>query len=269
MTEKKILILDIDGTLVNSKKEITPETLKYLTMIQEQGHIVALASGRPYPGMKQYVEALSLEKNGGYVLAFNGGMVIECASGRVVYKNAIPSRYAKPLYDFAIENHIGMVTYDGNKVITGTDTDEYMEFEARLNYMELCRVDDFCGYVDFDMIKCLMTAEPEHAEVCEKKLRDMLSPQLNVFRSEPFFIEITTNGVDKAESVARLLEILGMKREQCICCGDGFNDKTMVEYAGIGVAMGNAQDVVKEVADYVTASCDEDGIVEVIKRFVL
>ena len=269
MTDKKILILDIDGTLVNSKKEITPETLKYLMMIQEQGHIVALASGRPYPGMKQYVEALSLEKNGGYVLAFNGGMVIECASGRIVYEKAIPNRYAKPLYDFAIENRIGMVTYDKNKVITGTDTDEYMEFEARLNHMELCKVDDFCGYVDFDMIKCLMTAEPEHAEACERKLRDMLSPQLNVFRSEPFFIEITTNGVDKAESVARLLEILGMKREQCICCGDGFNDKTMVEYAGIGIAMGNAQDVVKEAADYVTASCDEDGIVEVIKRFVL
>ena len=69
--------------------------------------------------------------------------------------------------------------------------------------------------------------------------------------------------------IARLLEHIGMKREQCICCGDGFNDKTMVEYAGVGVAMGNAQQVVKDVADYVTASCDEDGLVEVIKKFVL
>ncbi len=269
MTDKKIIILDIDGTLVNSKKEITPETLKYLRMIQEQGHIVALASGRPYPGMKQYIDALSLEKYGGYVLSFNGGMVIECAAGRVVYQKTIPNRYAKVLYDFAKKRKIGMVTYDGNRVVTGTDTDGYMEFEARLNNMEICKVDDFCGYVDFDMPKCLMTAEPEQAEVYEKELRDMLSPELNVFRSEPYFIEITTKGVDKAESVARLLDVLGMKREQCICCGDGFNDRTMVEYAGIGVAMGNAQDVVKEAADYVTASCDEDGIVEVIKRFIL
>ena len=76
-------------------------------------------------------------------------------------------------------------------------------------------------------------------------------------------------GVDKAKSIGRLLAHIGMERENCICCGDGFNDRTMVEYAGVGVAMGNAQQVVKDVADYVTANCDEDGIVEIIKKFIL
>ena len=199
----------------------------------------------------------------------NGGKVISCATQEVIYTKAIPNRYAKILYEFAKERHIGMVTYKDNQVITGTDTDGYMEFEARLNHMELCQVDDFLKVVDFDMIKCLMTAEPEVAEQYEKELAALVSPDLNVFRSEPYFIEITVKGVDKAESIARLLEHIDMKREQCICCGDGFNDKTMVEYAGVGVAMGNAQQVVKDVADYVTASCDEDGLVEVIKKFVL
>ena len=231
MTDKKILVLDIDGTLVNSEKKITPETLKYLKMIQDQGHIVALASGRPFPGLKQYSDALGLAEYGGYALSFNGGKVISCATQEVIYTKAVPNRYAKILYEFAKERHIGMVTYKDNQVITGTDTDGYMEFEARLNHMELCQVDDFLKVVDFDMIKF--------------------------------------KGVDKAESIARLLEHIDMKREQCICCGDGFNDKTMVEYAGVGVAMGNAQQVVKDVADYVTASCDEDGLVEVIKKFVL
>lgn len=269
MTDKKILILDIDGTLVNSKKEITPETLKYLKMIQEQGHIVALASGRPFPGLKQYTDALDLAWYGGYALSFNGGRVISCETEEVVYTKSIPNRYAEVLYHFAKERKIGMVTYKGNQVITGTDTDGYMEFEARLNHMELCQVDDFLSCVDFDMPKCLMTAEPDVAEQYEKELSAMVAPELNVFRSEPYFIEITVQGVDKAESIARLLEYIGMTREQCICCGDGFNDKTMVEYAGVGVAMGNAQQVVKDVADYVTATCDEDGIVEVIKKFVL
>ena len=269
MTDKKILVLDIDGTLVNSEKKITPETLKYLKMIQEQGHIVALASGRPFPGLKQYSDALGLAEYGGYALSFNGGKVISCATQEVIYTKAIPNRYAKILYEFAKERHIGMVTYKDNQVITGTDTDGYMEFEARLNHMELCQVDDFLKVVDFDMIKCLMTAEPEVAEQYEKELAALVSPDLNVFRSEPYFIEITVKGVDKAESIARLLEHIDMKREQCICCGDGFNDKTMVEYAGVGVAMGNAQQTVKDVADYVTASCDEDGLVEVIKKFVL
>ena len=214
MTDKKILVLDIDGTLVNSEKKITPETLKYLKMIQEQGHIVALASGRPFPGLKQYSDALGLAEYGGYALSFNGGKVISCATQEVIYTKAIPNRYAKILYDFAKERHIGMVTYKDNQVITGTDTDGYMEFEARLNHMELCQVDDFLKVVDFDMIKCLMTAEPEVAEQYEKELAALVSPDLNVFRSEPYFIEITVKGVDKAESIARLLEHIGMKNSR-------------------------------------------------------
>ncbi len=269
MTDRKILILDIDGTLVNSDKEITPETLKYLMEIQRQGHLVALASGRPFPGMKQYADALELERYGGYALSFNGGKVINCATGEVIYQNCIPRRFAKVLYEFAKEKKIGMVTYQGDKVITGTETDNYMEFEARLNHMQLCEVDDFLGYVDFDMVKCLMTADPEVSEQYEHELAALVAPDLNVFRSEPYFIEITVQGVDKAKSIGRLLAHIGMERENCICCGDGFNDRTMVEYAGVGVAMGNAQQVVKDVADYVTASCDEDGIVEVIKKFIL
>ena len=90
-----------------------------------------------------------------------------------------------------------------------------------------------------------------------------------MFRSEPYFIEITIKGVDKAESIDKLVNILGMEQKDTICCGDGFNDLTMVQYGGIGVAMDNAQQIVKDNADYITASCDEDGIVQVIKEFIL
>ena len=166
MTDKKILVLDIDGTLVNSEKKITPETLKYLKMIQEQGHIVALASGRPFPGLKQYSDALGLAEYGGYALSFNGGKVISCATQEVIYTKAIPNRYAKILYEFAKERHIGMVTYKDNQVITGTDTDGYMEFEARLNHMELCQVDDFLKVVDFDIDE----AEPGEITVTFKNI---------------------------------------------------------------------------------------------------
>ena len=269
MNNRKILILDIDGTLVNSKKEITPETLKYLLKIQEQGHIVALASGRPYSGMKAFAKQLKLQEYGGYVLSFNGGKVISCKTEEVVFQKAIPNSYLKTIYDYAISNQLGMVTYKGDEVLTGTEIDGYMEYEARLNSMVIHKVDDFLDAVDFDMTKCLLTSEPAKAKVCEKELAELLSPGLNVFRSEPYFIEITTKGVDKAESVDKLVKAIGIKQEDTICCGDGFNDLTMVQYAGVGVAMGNAQQVVKDNADYITASCDEDGIVQVIKEFIL
>ncbi len=265
---KKILVLDIDGTLVNSKKEITPETLKYLQIIQEQGHIVALASGRPYPGMKGYATELGLDKYEGYALSFNGGKVINCATGETVFEKCIPNKYLKVIYDYAVENRIGMVTYKDDVVITGTEIDEYMEYEARLNYMAIHKVDDFLGTVNFDMPKCLLTADVEVAEKHEKALAALL-PELNVFRSEPYFIEITIKGVDKAESLDNLLHIIGMEQKDSICCGDGFNDLTMVKYGGVGVAMDNAQQIVKDNADYITSSCDQDGVVQVIKEFIL
>lgn len=266
---KKLLVLDIDGTLVNSKKEITPATLEHLHKIQQEGHVVALASGRPYPGMKAYSNQLKLHEYGGYVLSFNGGKVIDCKTGEIVFKKAIPNSYLKTIYDYAIKNGLGMVTYKDDVVLTGTEIDEYMEYEARLNSMVIHKVDDFLEKVDFDMTKCLLTAVPEKAEIFEKELANLLASDLNVFRSEPYFIEITIKGVDKAESVDKLVNALGMRQADTICCGDGFNDLTMVQYGGIGVAMDNAQQIVKDNADYITASCDDDGIVQVIKEFIL
>ncbi|MBQ9233441.1 MAG: HAD family phosphatase [Lachnospiraceae bacterium] len=268
--DKKILILDIDGTLVNSKKEITPKTFDAIMHIQDMGHIVALASGRPYPGMKQFVEKLEMDKKGGYAIAFNGGMIVDCKTGKPVIQKCIPNRFIKPLYEYALDNNIGMVTYKDDMVITGTEMDNYMQYEARLNFMPLKRVKDFISFVDFDMVKCLMTAEPNiKAPRCEMELKKIFAPEINVFRSEPYFIEITTNGVDKSTTIPELLKLLDIPREKSICCGDGFNDVTMVKYAGVGVAMANAQQIVKDNADYITGSCEEDGLVEVIEKFIL
>ena len=96
------------------------------------------------------------------------------------------------------------------------------------------------------------------------KYKDVLS----IYRSEPFFIEIMPKNVDKAASLDIMLTSLGITKDDVICCGDGFNDKSMIEYAGVGVAMENAQPAVKEVADYITKSNDEDGIVHVIDKFI-
>ncbi|MBE5944182.1 MAG: HAD family phosphatase [Lachnospiraceae bacterium] len=268
MDNKKILVLDIDGTLVNSQKEITPKTLESLIKIQEEGHIVALASGRPYPGMEKYAKEIGLDRYHGYALSFNGGRIVDCATGETVFEKCIPKKYAPIIYRYAMEKGIGMVTYQDNCVITGTPIDEYMEYEARLNTLIIHQVEDFEAYVDFDMVKCLLTAPPDIAPVYEQELKELLGEELNVFRSEPYFIEITIKGVDKAESLEGFLPKIGLTREDSICCGDGFNDLTMVKYGGVGVAMGNAQQIVKDNADYITASCDEDGLIEVIDKFV-
>ncbi len=267
--EEKVLVLDIDGTLTNSEKQITAGTKQGIKNILERGHKVILASGRPTPGMRRYEEELELEKYGGYLISFNGAKIIECRSGEIVYQRTLPLSIIPGLYAFAKRNGCGLLTYFGDRIISAFEPDEYALLESRINGMEIQVVDNFKEYVDFEINKCLLTAPAEKAAVWEKELREKYKGQASVYRSEPFFIEIMPLKVDKAYSLDRMLESVGLHRRNAICCGDGFNDISMIEYAGLGVAMGNAQPEVKEVADYITGTNDEDGLVEVINEFIV
>ncbi len=266
--DEKVLVLDIDGTLTNSRKEISPATKRGILETLKRGHKVILASGRPTPGMRRYEKELELEKYGGYLLSFNGGRIVECRSGEIVYQRTLPANVIPGLYAFAKRNGCGLITYFGDKIISAFEPDEYVQLESRINGMEVKVVDDFKEYVDFDINKCLLTAPAERAEIYEKELAAKYGYMLSIYRSEPFFIEIMPQNVDKATSLDRMLETVGLTRENAICCGDGFNDISMIKYAGLGVAMGNAQPAVKDVADYITGTNDEDGLVQVMEEFI-
>lgn len=153
-------------------------------------------------------------------------------------------------------------------MISAFAPDRYVSWEAHINGMPVRQAEDFVGYVDFQVFKCFMTAEDEKAAALEKELQALYGESLGIYRSEPYFIEIVPRGVDKGSSLAMLAEHMGMAREDVICCGDGFNDIPMLRWAGVGVAMGNAGQAVKDAADYVTGTNDEDGLLEVIRRFV-
>lgn len=264
---KKVLVLDIDGTLTNSKKEITEATKQAIWSIMDKGHKVILASGRPTPGMKRYEKELELPQRGGYLLSFNGARVVDCATGEVVYQRILPLEVIPGLYRFAKEHGAGLITYLGDTVISAFEPDEYVELEARINGLPIRVVPHFVEFVDYDINKCLLTAPGEQAAVLEKELQARYGDMLSIYRSEPFFIEVMPKNVDKAASLDKMLPAIGMGQENTVCCGDGFNDISMIKYAKVGVAMGNAQPAVKEAADYITATNDEDGLVQVIERF--
>ncbi len=266
---KKVLVLDIDGTLTNSQKVITGNTKKAIIDAMKRGHKVMLASGRPTPGMRKYAEELELSNYDGYLLSFNGGKIIYCKTGEIIFQKVLPSVVIKSLYKFAMEKECGLITYLGDDIILATKKDEYIEIESKINGMECKEVTNFVDYVsDYSLNKMLMTAPPEKAAILVEELQERFKDFLSIYRSEPFFIEIMPKNVDKAASLDRMLTSLGLTKDDAICCGDGFNDKSMIEYAGLGVAMENAQPAVKEVADYITKSNDEDGIVYVIDKFV-
>lgn len=266
--KRKMLVLDIDGTLTNSQKQITPRTLAAVQRIQQQGHVLVLASGRPTPGMRGVAEQLRMKELGGYLLSYNGARIADMRTGEVVSHLELPREYVPQLYDFAVKNDIGLVTYENDSIVTGRPPNEYTELEAKINSIPIHYVDNFVEYVDFPITKCLFTAPVDRAPALERELAAKFVGRISIYRSEPFFIEAMPLYVDKARSLQRLLEHLHMDVEDVIACGDGFNDLSMIRFAGTGVAMANAQDTVKAAADYVTLSNDEDGVAHVIDKFI-
>ncbi len=128
---------------------------------------------------------------------------------------------------------------------------------------------DFEEFINYPVNKCLITAPGMLAAGYEKELFERYKDTLSIYRSEEFFLEAMPKNVDKAQSLDSILDIIGVKRENTVCCGDGFNDICMIKYAGVGVAMSNAKEEVRNAADFVTGSNDEDGLVEVVDRFIL
>lgn len=267
--KKKMLVMDLDGTLLDSDKRITVGTKAAIRRLQQAGHIVTLASGRPLPGMKSTVAELELEQYGGYVLAYNGARIMDWKHQEVLFQKTFEHQYLQELYAAALRHRLTILTYIDDYAIAGTDVNVYAEFEIRINGLQLKRVQDFVSYVDFPIIKCLMTGEPEQIAVCEQELLKLYGDKLGIFKSEDFFLEIAAQNINKGTSVEWLVHHLGMNREDVICCGDGYNDIPMLQYAGVGVAMANAKEVVKQAADVITGSNDKNGLAAVIERYIL
>ncbi|MFI3259088.1 MAG: Cof-type HAD-IIB family hydrolase [Rikenellaceae bacterium] len=265
----KIAIFDLDGTLTNSRKELTPRTREALIALQRRGVKVVLASGRPTYGIIPLANELKLSSFGGYILAYNGGVIIDCKTMQEIYSSKIEERFIEELYKESKLCKCTILSYRDAVILAEEVNGEYVQYEAMLNKMETCRVDSFVESFRCDVPKCLAVGEPERAVGLVERLNERFSEQMNVYRSEPFFVEIVPLGVDKALSLGRLALHLGIESEDMISFGDGFNDLSMIEYAGCGVAMANAQEAVKESADVVTLSNEEDGVAVYVERELL
>ena len=255
----QVIVLDLDGTLTNSRKEITPPTRDALIEIQQNGKKVVLASGRPINGVAPLAEELHLKEYGGFMLSFNGARITRCSDNAIIYNKVIPQEVIRPIYETVKEYPgLDLISYTDKVILSGIKSNEYTEKEAAINSMEICPVEDLPSVLDFPVNKMLIPGDPAILEELMPKLQKQYHGLLNIYRSEPFFLEIMPQNIDKAHSLQKLLNSIGLTADSMICCGDGFNDLSMIEYAGLGVAMENAQPVVKDSADFITKSNDED-----------
>lgn len=262
----KLLALDIDGTLTNSQKQISPKTKQALMEAQQKGLRLILASGRPTDGVRPLARQLEMEKYGGFILSYNGARVIDLSNEQVVYEKTLAPEIIPVIGELAHKYKIGVLTYVDGAVITETPEDPYIQLEARINGLPLKGVENFAEAVTEKEPKCLMTGDGEYMGKIEPEIAAALG-NLSVYRSEAYFIEIMPENIDKAVSLEKLCEYVGVTREELAACGDGYNDMPMIRYAGLGIAMANAKEPVREAADVITLSNDEDGIAAALEKY--
>ena len=269
----KVLALDLDGTLTNDQKEITPRTRAALDAALAQGVTVVLASGRPTAGVAPLARELGLGQPGraGAILAYNGGAIVDCGPGhRVLWHQDLPANMVPALCRFAAEQNVAIVTYNSEGIVTERPDDPWAQREGFTNKLPMIRVENLPAYVNYPVNKMLITLDPIRRNPVLKAGLARFAGQIDLYPSSPFFIEAVPLGVAKDRSLASLLERMGLGRENLMACGDGMNDRSMIRYAGIGVAMANAEGPVKAEADYVTAADNNhDGVAEAVERFIL
>lgn len=262
----KLLAVDIDGTLVTKDKVLTDITKDAIKKYIKAGGKFAIATGRPNKGIERYIKELSLDELGGYVISYNGSRITDVKTGELLYqKNLKPSQLPQ-IFDAAEKYGISLTTYKGDTAVTEKADDKYFNLEVSINKLSVKRVPDLKKEVTYPVPKFLITGESTYLSDIEKKLKNELCG-VSVFRSEPFFLEITPNGIDKGEAIIWLCNYMGIMQSETMACGDGFNDITMLKTAGLGVAMENAQEITKNAANYVTLSNDENGVAHAINKF--
>ena len=265
----QVLALDLDGTLTNEAKVITPRTKAALLAAADRGVRIVLASGRPTVGIQPLAKELELDRRGGCILSYNGGKIIDCKTGQTLVQHAFPPDLIGTVCTFARYWNVVPLTYDSNGIVTENASSPYVAEEARINKIPVREVPDLPAEIHWTINKLLLTGDPVDMPHVEELMQQEFAGKLSIYRSAPFFIETMPLGVEKSVSLALLLKTLGLGRENLMACGDGWNDLPMIQFAGLGVAMGNAVPPVKAAADYVTADNEHDGVGLAVEKFIL
>ncbi len=264
----KMVVLDLDDTLLKSNGEISENNKKALKMAQEKGVKVVLASGRPTFAMKNLANELELGKYGGYILSFNGSKILDCKNNEILFEEDLTKEQIQQLYDIALENNVFIHTYVGDEIIT-PKSNKYTNIENEITGMPIKVFENFIDILPEKCVKVILLEEPSHLKNLEKKLIPILNGKMTMTITKPFFLEFMNKNVDKGKSILKLCNILGINKEEIIAIGDSYNDISMIEVAGIGVAMGNAVKEVKEIANFITDTNENDGVAKAIEKYIL
>lgn len=267
--EYKLIATDMDGTLLNDSHEITEGNEKAIIDVQKKGVKFVLASGRPSFAMLEQAKQLQMDKYGGYVLAFNGGQLIDMTENRVIFHEGLDRNDIENIYNASEELKVPMVLYEGDTVYSNGDT-KNVRFEAEQCKMGLKifeKVEKIFSKGITETTKCMLIGEAEEIMEAEKFMKEKYGKDYFIAISNPIFLEIANKNVNKGKTLKKLSEIENIETDEIIAVGDGGNDKPLLEAAGMPVAVANAIDDVKRISKFETSDNNSDALKTVIEKF--
>ncbi|WP_122646188.1 Cof-type HAD-IIB family hydrolase [Enterococcus mediterraneensis] len=266
----KLIAIDLDGTLLNNEKKISERNKTVLKKAKAAGIKIVICTGRPLRAIRPYLEELDLKDAGDYSITFNGGLVQKNDTGEVMEKAALQLADVHNLIGLAKELDLSLDVLSDEIVLNLPTSNNHLSIYGSLNPLLDCRpfmIEELTEDLLYN--KAVIAYDQEFLDEQIKKIPAVFRENYEVIKTRNNLLEFMPKGITKAYGISLLAKDLGIKQEEVMGIGDEENDLPMIEYAGIGVAMENAIDLVKSAADIVTLSNEADGVAQVIENYVL
>ncbi|UHA72094.1 Cof-type HAD-IIB family hydrolase [Paenibacillus sp. 481] len=262
----KLIAIDIDDTLITDDKIVTEGTKHALEQAIAQGVTVTLATGRMYASAHKIALQTGLNVP---LITYQGSLIKNVLDGHVLYECAVPHDAALRLLQYCKEHNIHLQLYINDHLFAHEENQKLIDYCTLNNNIPYTIEPDLDRLLASPSTKMLMIDEPETLDRIAPELRALLGPDVHITKSKPNFLEVTHRDGTKGNALRFLADHFGCKLEETIGIGDSWNDHELIETAGLGVAMENAVDSLKAIADYITLSNNDEGVRHAIEKFIL
>lgn len=261
----KLIAIDIDDTLLTDDITVTPGTKAALAAAIEKGVFVTLATGRMYASAKKIAKQIELDVP---IITYQGSLVKTLLEEEVLYERSVPQDAAIELIDYCAKNNLHLQLYIDDILYVKEDNEKARDY-SRLSNIPFVAEPDFASLIKKPTMKMLMIDDPARLDEVALELAPLIGDRVHITKSKPHYLEVTHKEGTKGHAISFMAEHIGCTLDEVIAIGDSWNDREMIEAAGLGVAMGNAQPKLKEMAQYVTKSNNDEGVRHVIEKFIL
>lgn len=261
----KLVALDMDGTLLKDDLTIAEGTIDAIQRAAAQGTIITIATGRMFASAKQFAKQLKIDVP---LITYQGALIQDLQTEAVLYERSLSEDIGHSLIEIAEERDLHLQVYQDDLLYGAVDNEKLRVYAEKVKVPYT--VDpDLRTRATKGFTKAIYIGDPDYLEGMQDEMKALFGSRAHITKSTPYFLEVTHPEANKGAALRELANHLNIPLSQTIGVGDNFNDTELLEVAGLGVAMGNAVEPLKQNADFITLTNNEEGVKHVLEKFIL